>query len=199
MINERLYNYNELPLFNFIQCIIYGNYKFLVKSKGFIKRSKLKKHWESIFSEYLEKSGDNSNIFLLSSTKEYAILLNKINLIDDCIEMMSTGGYNKDLALLLKNVGYPLSKTNDNEKFIKSLKSIQSRAKLLVLRANKIKSDLDKFKENSGSESIKEQDFTELLIMLSKIQGYQITSKNTTVDEFVLLLNINSKKDKNGR
>lgn len=189
MIVSKLYSFEELMLWNFIQCLIKSDFKHLKKSKGFIKQSKLKKHWDLIFSEYLERSGDDSQIFLLSALKEYSILSNKIRLIDMSLEQLSHG-WNDIIAKNMADVGFPVKNHEDPEKYMKGLKSVQSRAKMLVMRANKLKADIDGFKDNAGSKEIKESDFNEILLIMSKNQGYSITSKNTTVVDFISLTKI---------
>lgn len=189
MIQSRLYNFDELMLWNFIQCLIKSDLKHLKKSKGFIKQSKLKLHWEKIFSEYMDRSGDNTQVFLLGSMKEYSILINKIKLIDASIEQLSHE-YNEIIAENLKKLGFIVKKSDDRAEYIKGLKIIQSKAKMFVLRANKIKSELDSFNENAGSKEVKESDFNETLLLMSKNQGYQITSKTISVVDFIALTKI---------
>lgn len=189
MINAKLFDFHELMLWNFIQCLIKSDLKYLKKQKGFIKQSKLKEHWENIFSQYMNDSGDTSQIFLLSAIKEYTVLANKIKLVDGSLELLCLG-FNKNIAENLKNMGFVVTDNDDYDKYIKSLKMTQTKAKSMVMRANKLKSEIDGFQENSGSSEIKESDFNEILLVLSKNQGYQITSKTITLVDFITLIKI---------
>lgn len=186
MINAKLFTFDELMLWNFIQCLIYSDYKHLKKTKGFIKESRLKKYWEQIFSTYMERSGDNSHVFLLGTLKEYTILVNKIKLIEESLNHLSKC-YSYSIASNLKAIGFTVKNNDDQEVYFKNLKSVQSKAKQLVMRANKLKSEIDNFKDQSGSSEIKESDFNESLLIMSKNQGYQITSKTITVNDFIIL------------
>lgn len=199
MIHSRLYSsISEMPMHNFIKCITNGEYKYLKKSKGFISNAKLAQRWELIFEEYSEKSGDTTNEILLNSMKEYTVLVNKINLLDNHIELLHIG-YNKALADNLSKIGYKVRDIKDRQEYLKHLKGIVTQGKTMVFKANKLKNDIDSFSENKGSESVKEHDFIEIFAMISKNQGYQMTPKNTTVLEFITVVNLNKKLSENGK
>lgn len=190
MINAKLYTTaSETPMSVFIPCLISGNLKHLKKSKGFIKQSKLKQVWDKLFNEYLSLSGETSNVFLLNSMKEYTVLANSIKLIDDHLSLLSKG-YNKGLADNLKQLGFVVDPIKKGEAYIKQLKSINTRAKNMVLRANQIKRDLDEFESSKSTKTVTENDFIEIFMVLSKNQGYQLTPKNTTVLEFTSLIKL---------
>lgn len=196
MINAKIYtSISDMPLYNFIKCLLSSDLSYMKKEKGLIKPSKLRKAWENIFAQYLEKSGNESNQVLLHSLKRYQVLVNKIKLIDSNIEMLSIT-YSNDIAYMMKKLGYPVNEIKDREKYMQQLVDISKRAKTLVFQANKIKKDLDNFNENASSESVTEDDFNEILIILSKNQGYRLDAKEITVLEFVLLLKVNTEKNK---
>lgn len=194
ILNAKLYSFDELILWNFIQCLIKSDYKYLKKTKGFIKRSKLKKYWEDIFSIYMEKSGDNSHVFLLGIMKKYTVLVNKIKVIDESLYHLSKC-YSSEIAENLKSLGFIVKKTDDQNAYFKNLKSIKTRAKQLVMEANKLKKEIDNFRDQAGSSEIKEEDFNESLLIMSKNQGYQINSKNITVNDFIILTKLHKSTD----
>lgn len=181
----------------FIRCIIYQDYRTLKKSKGFIKMSKLKAAWDELFLQYIQQTGDSKNVILFNSVKEYQSLTTKIKVIYDCIEILSMV-YSKDVAILIGKVGYPFNHTDvKSNEYQKRLASISSQAKRLVFEATKAKNAIDSFEENAGSETIKESDFDEMFLIMSKNQGYQMNAKNTTVSELISLIKLTEKQNSN--
>lgn len=195
ILETKLYEINELPLWNFIQCLVKGDFKTLQKSKGFIKKSKLKRHWESIFQQYMEKQGDDTHVFMLNSIKKLAVLKNNIRLFDDHMSFLKNG-YHEGLAANLKKIGYTVLNIPNEKQYLAQLKRLHTSAKTMVFNANKIEKDMQKFQETGRSESVKEEDFNEILIILSKNQQYHIHSKNITVVDFIILTKMY--KEKNG-
>lgn len=179
---------SDLPLDRFLS-IMYdqsaANLKFLIKKEGLRKTSEktLKETWDSIYEEYTEMNSSEGNTAFFQLLKQKTILQNKIAIAQCCIDGLSSG-YSLELVNVLKKMGYNFKFSKETYK--KDLIKVVAKSKPWVLQLQKLNKSIAPYLEG---EQLKMSDFDDILVTLSKFQGYRITKESVTVSEFVKILN----------
>lgn len=164
---------NELPLSNFITCLVDNNLNALVKS-GLPTSEVLQDTWIDILAEYSDCIGTNENKMFLSIYKELIVLDAKLKIIDSCADVLS-GTHEDSIAKMLNE----LCKTNYKflgENRIKELQSCLNRSKSLKIAFDlkMIQFEAIREKQNKGEKPSRKY-FISILIFLSNHAKYAIT------------------------
>jgi hypothetical protein len=156
---------SEVTLDEFIDCLVNGNLRRLARS-GSPTDEELQAAWEKVYGEYVELSGNHSYSYYFSLVKSISVLQTKLQLAN----MLLRHG----AIETLKELGY----SGDAKKIIAKMKR-----EIIELQAKQ--KELERFKEESKNETMKESDFIAWIIHVSKYLGYHIDRKTVTVSEFM--------------
>lgn len=180
MFKSRYYrNCSELPLSSFIELLDSGNLKNLVIS-GRPKKSTLDKVWKSIFEEYQMLMGSKSDIMLLRQFKNVYSLKFKIDMLSNSLISLGIGGYHAETIKFLNQNG--IRTTIKRTTFVDDFRRAQSEIKSMYIHLKQVESQLEAMTETKHNVR---EDFTRILLQLSKFLGYNY-SKSHTVFEFTV-------------
>ena len=182
---------SELPLHNFIKVMVTENLNYLLKH-GYANKKQLRQTWDSITQEYIEISGDKSQLAILTVVKEVTVLQNKVIIIQAIVDHLSKF-YNKELTDMLRTYGFMYKyDPNDAEAYFADLKRTVSASKPLVARLREKQQALQQMR--GPDKKVTESEYDTYLAELSHFQGYHIKAKEHTVSQFIAIVN-NYKKD----
>lgn len=175
----------DLTMDRFIRISVKEDLGALVKRRGIIKakRKDLESRWAEIYQAYSDLSADDSGIAYLNLLKQKTLLNNKVHLIQWGLMALSKRR-NESLIKVLKKMG--LKGSFSKETFQKDMARSLIQLKSLISKLQKVEKNLKPFMSGKG---MTENDFIEVFTVLSRHQGYRIDPGNTTVIEFINLLN----------
>jgi hypothetical protein len=158
---------SEVTLDEFIDCLINGNYKRLLRD-GEASDDELQAAWERLYNEYAELSGNTAHAYLFSLMKTTAALRAKLTAAQQFIQSGNVE--------LLRQMGYPAD-----------IKKIIARVKLESIELQGKTKELEKLRQSNEKDGAKEADFTAWIVSVSKYMGYRIDRKEVTVSEFLTM------------
>lgn len=179
---------NELPLFLFIDILLTGNVKQLVRSQSLaiiFSKKELSNIWDDIFSEYNLLIDDKSVNLSFELFKDINVFHNKITIINSLVFLLRQT-YSPSSIELLREHGFNFSFTK--ETYLDDCNKVISRAKSIVMQLIEKEHQYEELRKNNEGE-IKESDYTDLLFEISKIAGHRISAREITVTEFVSAYN----------
>lgn len=177
-------NCSELPLDIFLNILYTDNVSKLKKSPlFFVSKKKLKKVWGDIYDEYSDLSKSEGTTAFFQLLKQKTTLQNKIFITQTCIDSLKEN-YSEELVKVLKKLGYNFKFTR--ETLASDLKKVVAKSKPLLIRLKKLEENITPY---LNAEDLKKSDFEDILVSLSKFQGYRLDKKQITVSEFVNILN----------
>jgi hypothetical protein len=155
-----------VTLDEFIDCLVNDNLRRMARS-GETPDEELQTAWEMLYSEYAERSGSTSHVYMFSLIKSISVLRAKLTAVQNTvqsgnIEALSKLGYTGDLKKIIARVKVESVELQGKEK---ELKKIQESA--------------------SGEKKASENDFTRWIISVSKFMGYRIDRHKVTIAEFL--------------
>lgn len=175
---------SEIPLNVFLDILYTGSIKKLKKRRFlFVSKKKLERAWGKIYDEYSDLSKSEGTQAFFQLLKQKTTLQNKIFITQVCIDSLKTN-YSSELANVLKKLGYNFKFTR--ESLESDLKKVVAKSKPLVIRLKKLEENIAPY---LGAEDLKQSDFEDILVSLSKFQGYRLDKNHITVIEFVNILN----------
>lgn len=165
---------DDLPLSNFITCLVDNNLNALVKS-GLPSSDQLQSKWMEILTDYTDAIGSNENKMSLSIYKECIALDCKLKIVHACVTVLE-GDYEETLAMMLNQ----LCKCNysyQGENKIKELKSALARSKSIKIALDMKLLDFEGMREKQTKNDNKptRKYFISVLIFLSNHAKYAIT------------------------
>lgn len=171
----------EITLYLFGKIIESGDLS-LIDKKGKGKDAERSFHWNNIFNEYLELSKNENQHHILELMKYVSFMKIKIDLIYKCIQSISKN-YNKELVDQLKKLGIrtKINRVTSHEDIRKVLTEVK--------KINISLKEKEKELENLTKNENKEKGFENILVDLSKFQGYRLDDKEISVKEFCSILN----------
>lgn len=183
MIKTVVYkNCSEIPLGVFLSIMYENDYSLMVVKKGLTKPN-LKDCWNVIYEEYNELSDDGGNQVFFQMIKQKTILQNKIFITQTCIDGLKNY-YNLELVNVLKKMGFNFKFSK--ESLIRDLQKVVAKSKPFLLQLTKLNKEIQPF---LSGDQLKISDFDDILVSLSKFQGYRINKNEVSVSEFVKILN----------
>jgi len=180
-------NCSELPLLNFIKCLTKDDLNQLLSDKdGWRLKPDLQAVWDDIFMEYTELSQDQQGTHIFELIKEIQVLRNKINLIQECINLLSrvedVTPFKITIDTLKKLAGVFLPFTN--ETIAQDLVTTANKAKSYVIQYETV---LQEYQSIAKVEQAKatEMDYMEELAIMR--EHFQFDSRKISTMEYIAL------------
>lgn len=187
------YHINEVLLSVFIDCLIDKDYKGLVKS-GTATESDILQAWESVFNEYIEKSGTKNYFRILSLYRIIGKNKTKLLQIKSYLYILRHR-HNENCIKNLKDLGYKFEYSA--ESIESDLNKIESNIKTIIIENLKKEKELSELQNEYKGKEIDKEYFTNQLMILWKWKGGEIIrANNITVSEYLALLNLYIKEQK---
>lgn len=169
---------SDLPLHNFIEITITGDLKWLI-IEG--EPQDLDEHWANIYSEYDDVVGAGGESKGLSLAKQITMLTNKLTVIKNLIQYLRVKRSERLIELLTADYGFKFKYTD----LQKDLNRTETLLKTDELKLIKLTADYEKLSESKG---MTREDFTDILVSLSKHLGYMPNKHKITVAEYVSMI-----------
>ena len=197
---------SELPLDVFIDCICDGNYKGIIIS-GIPSVEDLQKAWDILYDEFIVKMQDEDGKYLTSLVHELNILRTDINAVETIVKFIEylLGAkikVNLDslVTRLNKYTGFAMTlNQHDIPACLTVLQGVLSITKRWYVEAENIKMQINQtisMQENHGA--LDRDYFDYILVALSISQKFKVNRKETTVGEFVVMIQtLRKQKDNN--
>jgi len=188
-LNTYLYVHcNELPLDNFIDCLVNNHYERLIKRPRFQSEKTLNYVWDCIYSEYCDLSGTANYKKLISLLREIGSLKSKLLLINTCLTIL-TVSYNSYCVNALRKLGYNYDfDRKNNNKLLNDLEQIVIRKKQLEITVKIKEDEYNKLIDDKKVDEIDVLYFDKQLINLSKWIGYRLDKQQITVSEYCAII-----------
>lgn len=177
---------DTLPLYNFIEVVVVGDFKSLVVW-GWVRDPG--KAWEDIHEEYTTLTKDTKFSSSFRLLKEVHVLRNKLNAIKFMVRHLANRyvpGLFKELNLM--GFSHPFTE----ESYQKDLKKVMIQRKSMILRLKQAQTELQSMAE---TETASKQDYYDMLSILGKYKGADINPKNYTVMQFISDMNLYKKSN----
>ncbi|MDR1347349.1 MAG: hypothetical protein LBJ63_02815 [Prevotellaceae bacterium] len=160
------YKCSEVTIDEFIDCMINGNLKRLLRS-GEADEIMLQEAWECLYSEYSELSGNRQHKYYFALYKSvYAMKLKmhiaQLILTDPQINLddLHALGYKGDVKSIVARLKFETVELQTKEKELKKI-------------------------TDKETGTIKESDFDDWIVSVGKYLGYQIKRKEMILSEFL--------------
>lgn len=177
---------HDLPLSVFIKIMTTGDAKYLIK-RGYFTKKYVSNAWDNISQEYIELSGNKTQKVILSMVKDISQLKGKLFIVQAIVDRLSVS-YDPDLVRMLISLGFNNRYNPENkESYIQDLKRTITKAKSMLVQISEKEKSLSAIQ--SGNEKSTASDYENYIAQLSKYQGYFIDPKNTTVAQFIAIVN----------
>lgn len=187
------YRIDEVLLSVFIDCLIDKDYKGLVKH-GTATEIDILQAWESVFNEYVEKSGTKNYFRILSLYRIIGKNNCKLLQIKSYLYILRQR-HNGNCIKNLKDLGYKFEYSD--ESIESDLNKIESNIKTIMIENLKKEKELSELQSEYKGKEIDKDYFTNQLMILWKWKGGEIIrSNNITVSEYLALLNLYIKEQK---
>lgn len=176
---------SDLPLYNFIKIVVFGNldYLYFEKKTIFNRNIDLQGKEKSILDEYSVLSGNKSNTGFLSIVKQLTVVSNKLFLVQTIIAYLRTS-YTLELTTILKDMGFRYKFTEESLEV--DLIATENSAKKLIIRQKELDNEFKASTEKKGNtQEVTEKDWMAMVTQMSKYMGFHIDTKKTCVAQFV--------------
>ncbi|MBP9845834.1 MAG: hypothetical protein KBD43_07265 [Saprospiraceae bacterium] len=172
---------NELPLSNFITCLVDNNLLALCKNGSIPTQEQLNEVWVDILQEYTDNIGNNESKMSLSIYKQLIVLDSKLKIVHACIAVLE-GDYEESIATMLNEICN--TKYNfQGETKIKELKSCLNRSKSIKIAFDLKMMEFEGLREKQNNEEKpSRKHFTSVLIFLSNHAKYNIPDSVTVLE-----------------
>ena len=171
-----------MPLYNWIELCVTGDLKWLVKEGT---PDGLTETYLNIADEYAEVSKDEKSGRILRLKIQIATLNNRLICIESAVQFLSVVRSDEVIDILRTKYGFYSLKYDNLDVDLRRTLSI---AKRDYVKLKMAEDDLSKL-VNSGGGEIKREDFYSELAVLGKWANMQISPKNYTVMEYIVLKN----------
>lgn len=198
---------DELPVFNFYKIIETKDYSWLyVDFDGYNKieiTNDIDDIWESIYTEYLELTGDSTSILYYEVVKELLYLQTRYNVVGTLLQQLSMGKMSKQIfphyVIELKKWQYNL----DDKKPLKE--ELERLARQLKSSKNRINIKEEERKSFEKKETGEKLSLIQQQVKLEQaLSRNEIDTKKTVVSKWIAMIKevkaINQeRKNKNGK
>ena len=175
---------SELPLDNFIACVVDKTYKVLIKY-GHASPYDLSRLWDNIYSEFSEMSGSPAFKLIMSLSKDIGFLESKLLNITLCMGTMPRLA-DARMIKILKNYGFNYAfNINDPKQYRLDLDAVFIRSRAIKLALEQKRNEYNSAIKGMGSREVTREDFSVIIASLSKYMGFRIDPRQTTVSEYV--------------
>lgn len=176
-----------LDVARFKECYCNGDLTVL----GEAPQEVLQEVWNNILFEYAALIKTENSEYLLEIGRKIALLQADLTYIESAVVYLKQQ-HDAEIALHLANIGYPLPENYTHT----DLDGVISRAKRLLFDLEELSDEYNKLTNAQQGGKQTEDEFDELLAVLSKHQGYRIIPQTTMVNEFCSIFNIYLKQSK---
>ena len=194
MRKRRLYKgCHDMPMNAFIKMVVENDLESLYsESKSLTRLSYsdkyLNQHWENIMDEFRDLTNDSSVSDTFYLIREYTFLVNKIELADRTIRMLSMVGYNKGLCDVLVSLGFRYQ--FKPETLARDITMVINNCKSIILKINQYSKQVEELYQDSKAQEIKATDYDTLTVALERHHKVPIDLSVCTVAKFIAYLNI---------
>lgn len=178
-------NCSDLKLNIFVKILTDGEITKLI-IEGEPPILELEKAWNKIYSEYCSLTNSSNYTYVFKLNKEIFELKSKVLAVKLALQSLVYIDTPEAIEVLRK-CGYKYEPQNKE----KCIKNIHSRIKTDEVRMELKVKELEDYmsKQKNTNTKIKESDFTQSLITLSKYMGTMLQAANITVTEYCTILN----------
>lgn len=190
---------NDLMMDKFIKCLLHKEYSCLIL-EGSPTEIEMREVWDNIFMDYLDLMDNNKTKLLAKSIKDIARNEAKLMVIELALRVLShhyefIGEENYLICVKnLKDYGYDYEYPRDDEARMKDLERVRSVSKMAIIKLQSDRANYDKLLNENQNKVVRESDFNETFIALSKFMGYSVKPQTTTVSEYCGMIKTISKK-----
>lgn len=183
---------SDLLLYNFIQILVHDNKELLYNrpNKAWYKAADLETIWDGIFMEYIELCEDKRSKAVLELMKEITIVNNKIEITQNCINLLSRINDVEDYQPainILRSYGFMYS--FNNESLLEDLQKTAKSAKRLIFERDELRAQLNEINKND-QEKATEKDFSVHLANIESTTNITIRPKEHTVMDYIGFLQV---------
>ncbi len=172
----------------FIDCLVDKHYESLI-IEGQASEEELKEAWNNIYLEYASLMQQNQVNEVFELIKEINTLNAKITLVDTCVRHLSHN-YDQQLIDVLNELRLRcnLLQGDNEETAFQKLNGVISRAKKWLVEIQMAEVKLESIQETEKNENPRDY-FYDMLMVISKENGYHAKSSEITVYEFCRHIN----------
>ena len=170
---------------NFIQCLVYENYKTLI-IEGEAKDRQLQEAWIIILAEYYELRGDTSEgMEVWQLSRDVMRLQNHLFLLEQCVEFLKVK-WSDSIADSVNKLGYPF-KPASKEDYLNELNAVVNKAKTKYIQLQQHIKQLEEQVKKLGNKKPTRDYFDNMLIHIEEMQKVTYSMDSIPVQKFVLL------------
>lgn len=178
-------NCSDTPMIIFIKVNITKDLSHLIIS-GLPTHEQLSETWDKIKMEYADLSKDTSQSYLLNLMTNIDVLDKKLVIIQSIVDSLALKRNEEMIKILQEELLFPFQyedlKTDLDKTILK--------AKFDLMQLRRLEGECKIFiEENKNNREITEQDYQDQFIALSKWMGVKYTMKNTSISEYIALVN----------
>lgn len=183
-----------LPLNIFIDAIIDDNLKGLI-IKGTPTDEEISEAWEFIYCEYLEISKSARTEYLLQLQNDIRLLEDEELHVGMAIYLLHPNmrpyclGREGELIKILRYYGYNQTIDFNSPDYDKVISVISSRIAMKKLRLDGKRKELKEYLDANKTGKPSRIQFDNILVRLSRFQGYHIRAAKITVSEYLTIFN----------
>lgn len=179
----------ELPLYNYIRCDVYGNLKHLIIS-GNPTAEELQTAWEKIQEEYFSLSESTFDAYAMTLFFDIARMEMQLEVIANCVDLMAYGTkyHCPELLDILAGYGYTVERDPNSPTFVDTIKRIEKRAKSRLIQLKDKRARFEQLKEGKEGNKITVAYYDNVLTTLSKHYGDTIYADRITVSRYASML-----------
>ncbi len=175
---------NDTPLSVFIDCLVDGNYKSLVRW-GRANRGDIGRAWEAIYSEYNDINGNPASKILINLSKDIAYHDAKLRAVGLCLKVLQHHPDPRCIDVLRK-YGYHYSfDITDREGYVKDLEAVATRTGAIVVTLEIKKKEYEAEASKVTGKPMTRERWYDLLAVIGEHFSYALHPTKFTVSEFV--------------
>jgi Zn-dependent M32 family carboxypeptidase len=193
---------DDLPLNLFIRCVVDHDLQALI-IYGDPSVEDVAEAWANIYAEYLDLNEDNEGKYLLNLQKEIWLLNQNIIEVKSVVQLLRLM-YHEELVAILRYKNYDQALDfEDRDAYVRDLMVIENSLAAEILQKEIKEQEVTDYVRSRGNDTLERKYFNKMLIRISKHMGYGVKAKETTVTEFVNMINdllqvVESKKQPDG-
>jgi hypothetical protein len=193
--NQKYYSTCEdCPLSVFMLCLKHDNSKYL-HIKGTVNSEELTLAWANLFSEFIDLSQDNEQMYILHLQREIQLLSVEITEVETTVYFLQpaclflSGDSEREVLVnVLREYDYPCEFDFTDPNYPDRLEVVMNLLSSKKLKFQMKAKELNDYIEERGSDSFDENYFYRQLSRLAKFQRVAvIRPKDITVLEFIIL------------
>ena len=180
---------SKTPLDRFIDVYERREYERLIIT-GNPPRSALLEAWEKLFQEFNDLRKDDTYAVNTDKIVEINKLRLKVEFATKCVQLFEQGIYSEEYNKMLKKIGVRVTLNPDDEvQFYEGVQRIVTQIRKWMNDIEELHIELTRIQENMPKVDNDQSFFDEMLIILSKENGFWIKSHEITVAQFVKMEN----------